>query len=935
MKNPSQPLGNRRDVGIGAVVGLAVFVLYLRTLAPSVAFLFDDTLEFQYVVPRLGIPHPTGYPLYSLLGKLFSLLVPLNDPAFQLNLFSAVSAAVAVSMVYFALRRLTSFRFAAIIGALVFALGRTFWAQAVIAEIYALQMLLVAIIFYLAITWADSRRMTSSSLPLTDGRRGEESGSSRKLYLLAFGMGLGMAHHRLILLLFPAIAIYVLMVYPRLLRDWRVLLRALVVFCVPLSLYLYLPIRGAIGSANGLYENTWEGFWTWVTGRDYAVFLTQDPFRVQHDAAFYVSLFQTEFGATALALAAVGLVWLLRRPREWLLLTVSLVIPAAFVLNYRVADVEVHFLTTFMLLAVLLGAGADAMFSILNSSGRAAPLKWVAYPLLAILLLFLPLKELFANYAVNDLSDKWDIHDYGLDVLSQPLERNATIVGIQGEATLIRYLQEARGRHPDIQTIAADDPQARLASVQRAIAEKRNVYLTRPLEGVERQFSLSSAGPLIRISGSAPRVIAISHPLDGDLGSVRLLGYDVDTSRLSAQPDKWHLENGRQIRVTLFWQPTEKLDENAMVSIKLVGADAGVVGQLDRHPVLDAYPTTAWRVGEIVTDTYDVPVFVGAPPGEYVLKVTMYSETKQYGEQQFERVRIGPDLEAPSAFAKENWNIAHIVRAEYGDLGLAGFSLGEGPVRPGDALPIELLWQAHTTPIAEGLVTRVWLEDAAGKAMTTRDAPLGKPYPPSLWGKEAYVRDFPAIRVPANAADGKYSVKLAVARGSQLLGESGLFRGTSAVRLGEIQVQNRPRVMAAQPIAIPLEATFGQEIRLLGYELVRDIPARGVRLTLYWKAVGVIDTSYAVFVHVLDEANQVRASGDSVPGNGEFPTTGWIENEYIKDIHAFTLPADLGEGGFPIEIGLYEPASGTRLKTIDGKDRLILTTINLSGDASN
>ncbi len=68
---------------------IASFLLYLSTLAPSVVTIFDDSLEFQLVTYQLGIAHPTGYPLYTLLGKLFTLIVPAGNIAYRVNLMSA------------------------------------------------------------------------------------------------------------------------------------------------------------------------------------------------------------------------------------------------------------------------------------------------------------------------------------------------------------------------------------------------------------------------------------------------------------------------------------------------------------------------------------------------------------------------------------------------------------------------------------------------------------------------------------------------------------------------------------------------------------------------------------------------------------------------------------------------------------------------------
>ena len=88
---------NRRDLVVAGVLALGAFAVYVVTLAPDV--LPGDSGEFQLAVPLLGIVHPTGYPLYLLLGRLFTLL-PVASIAYRVNLFSAASAALAVGAFY-------------------------------------------------------------------------------------------------------------------------------------------------------------------------------------------------------------------------------------------------------------------------------------------------------------------------------------------------------------------------------------------------------------------------------------------------------------------------------------------------------------------------------------------------------------------------------------------------------------------------------------------------------------------------------------------------------------------------------------------------------------------------------------------------------------------------------------------------------------------
>ena len=108
------------DVLLAACCFLLSLALYVQTLAPSVATLFDDSLEFPLVAFQLAIAHPTGYPLYTLLGKLFTL-GPGGNIAWSVNLLSAFCGALTVALIYLVVRELTRRR-------LPFVLGWITWA---------------------------------------------------------------------------------------------------------------------------------------------------------------------------------------------------------------------------------------------------------------------------------------------------------------------------------------------------------------------------------------------------------------------------------------------------------------------------------------------------------------------------------------------------------------------------------------------------------------------------------------------------------------------------------------------------------------------------------------------------------------------------------------------------------------------------------------
>gem|GEM_PF-623430 len=158
---------------------LAFLLLYMRTAAPSV--LSGDSAEFQFAAPLLGVPHPTTYPLYVLLGKLATLIGPVSDLARRVTLVSSGCAALAVAL-FFRLARHLSADGPALLAALLFGFAPGLWNAATIAEVYALLMLLLVGLCCLLV-------------PATTDRAAAQS--CWRPYAAAFVAGLGFTHHGL------------------------------------------------------------------------------------------------------------------------------------------------------------------------------------------------------------------------------------------------------------------------------------------------------------------------------------------------------------------------------------------------------------------------------------------------------------------------------------------------------------------------------------------------------------------------------------------------------------------------------------------------------------------------------------------------------------------------------------------------------------------
>jgi hypothetical protein len=302
---------------------------------------------------------------------------------------------------------------------------------------------------------------------------------------------------------------------------------------------------------------------------------------------------------------------------------VAFALNAAFVLTYRVADIEVFAISAFLLYAIWIGIGMGFLLNlttrlaekVLPQAGAKALAS--CRLLLATLFLFQPLILLRGSYPELDLSQRWAVHDYGVDMLSQPLEDNAVIISILGEVTLLRYFQRMEGLRPGVVTIVADRDEERLAALEGALGAGKAVYMIRPIHGLPERYSLSALGPLIRVRHAPVTAIpTLQHPLTIDLtDSLHLVGYEVAVMSPHQQTT---------VRLTLHWQVLAPVSADYKVSARLLDGEGNQIAQMDDVPVHNTYPTSRWKAGETIADVYDLTVPPDTPSGQYRLLVILY-----------------------------------------------------------------------------------------------------------------------------------------------------------------------------------------------------------------------------------------------------------------------------------------------------------------------
>jgi hypothetical protein len=454
------PEGLRAEGGRANVAAMATFaiaaVVYVRTLLPGVSF--GDWAEAEMVPARLGILHPTGYPLYTLLGKLLSL-IPVQSVAYRANLLSAVAAAGVVGMVVLIAVRLGVRPVIAAGAALCLAVTGTLWEEATFSEMNGLHLLLVALLLHRALVWRTERR-------------------DRDLLLGAFIGGLCVSNHGLAITVVPLVFLFVLVNARReIARRPVVLVKAAGAFALGLLPYLYLPLRAIAGPSEvfGRFQ-TWDGFFDHVSGaqfrRDMHFMSTESvgtalaamPKVIEH----LVSVSNVMF----IVVAVVGIAIVVRRDPWFGLLLVALGVVNVYIYANYLGDLSHYLLTTWLILGIGLAVASEAVVSLVvgRAGARAA---WTQYGVLGLALVLL-----VSNWATHDESANRDGERFTGAVFAA-LPQDAVLITYWDALTALSYEHCIEGVRPDV-SLRSYDEQALVTCdpVERPLTE---VALRRPV----------------------------------------------------------------------------------------------------------------------------------------------------------------------------------------------------------------------------------------------------------------------------------------------------------------------------------------------------------------------------------------------------------------------------------------------------------------------
>jgi hypothetical protein len=455
------------------------------------------------------------------------------------------------------------------------------------------------------------------------------------------------------------------------------------------------------------------------------------------------------------------------------------------------------------------------------------------------------------------------------------------------------------------------------------------------LSGI-KTFYLDGSDTIFRRSRfDGQQVSGVTHPLQINFDrQLILLGYDLATP---------HLPADGLVDLTLYWRAAQPLTQEFSVAVHLLDEQGRRYGQHDTfHPA--GLPTTRWQMAAYARDRHRLSPWPGTPPGEYRLLVRLYERESgrirpylnEIGqpvatEYELATVTINPARRQPDFEPPQPLNVLL-----HDGLWLLGTDTLPASLQTGEQLVTTFFWQAEVPPMADYQAAWQLVDEAGGAVARQSWLPGRAAYPPSQWSDGQLVRDEQRFLIPAGLLDdpatplpdGRYGLELG------LLDEAGRPVG-ERVHLGELAITSPPRRFDLSAAAVPLTMTgqLGPEAaplaQLRGYHLepaeAAITPGAAINLTLYWQSLKPTATAYTVFVHLLGEDETILAQSDHVPAAGSRPTTGWLPGEIVADTAILFLPADASPGPYRFRVGLYDPATGHRLRLLNSDtDAIIL-----------
>ena len=454
----------------GVAVWAASLALYLSTLAPTLTWGHEkigvDGGEFLAAANTFGVPHPPGYPTYTILLKLFAWVVPVGDFAHRGNLLSAVLASLSVGLLYWVILRFCRFLWpdgpralwiiSAALGAAIFATAPLFWSQAIITEVYALNALFAVVLLLIASHLA-------LRLPTEQVAEGRVAAVGLGLFGFLLGIGLG-NHFTLLAVAVPLVFwLWATLGWKKLASPWLV-----GAFILGLGIYVYLLIRAAQDPPiNWGNANTLDGMAWMLSGRVYQDYVFGVPAEsILERFLSWLDMVFSQFNPLGIFMGLAGAAALRSRELKFFAASLaSIALISVYSITYNTVDAEVFTIPALLLFSVWIGIGVfwtlsgvyvwaqSARESLRPAAARVA----VSHSLILLSVIAfgaLPFTSVILNYSSQNLRGDDGAYQYARQVIDLVPDGSVVMSSREDQAFSLWYMRYVEETDRDVAPVA-------------------------------------------------------------------------------------------------------------------------------------------------------------------------------------------------------------------------------------------------------------------------------------------------------------------------------------------------------------------------------------------------------------------------------------------------------------------------------------------------
>jgi hypothetical protein len=643
-----------KDMVIVSVIFGTFLTLYILTLAPDI--LPADNGEFQLAATTLGVAHPPGFPLYTMLAFLMTKLPFAASPAYKVNLLSAFTSTMTLVFVYLTVKTLTHSRIASVVTVIALASATTFWAQATTANIRSLTAMFAAMSIYALVKVRQSKegqlghKFYSLETRNSARRLTTRTSKSTLIYTFLFATVLffGIVHHGSLVFMGLIFILVLILINPSTLKSGRIWIAVLIAALLALIPLVYLPTSALTGSPSGPENlNTISGFIDYILARGFQgdFFYFDEPAVLWERLIVIGNVMTFQFSTVLLLGMLAGLILLFWK--HWvlaLLLGGSFAVLSIVAATYRAPQTVEYMLPAYVPAAICLGYALGSIRAIVPTplegrKGNMSPVYIVSTLLVAVVLIAAVTQGLDKYPSFALLHEDTTARDYAGRLLDEAPDASV-ILSDWHWVTPLWYLQEVEGMRPDV-SVQFVFPTVESYADTWARRIKEELQKGRPVIATHfdeiTYMDLPNPEPIHEafLYRQEARTTLPTHfkPLSIELGSsLEIVGYEV--LPVSAQV-------GEESVLTLAWQPADDLNGVPTLFAHLVGED----GTLYAHQDLPTFPQSS---GLTLTQFRLVPRS-GAEFNELSIMIGAYLQEPLVDERGQERTTLTTlDVQAAS-----------------------------------------------------------------------------------------------------------------------------------------------------------------------------------------------------------------------------------------------------------------------------------------------